>query len=205
VARRTLHLAALEFTVIASLKAATTLPSWRAAQLILALLLPVLPTQTACAGNAATRADSDTVAADDPVLSPMAYGPIRFGSRLEDIEGLLHEKAEPRHREPACDFVTFRRFRKVRFMVEQGVITRADQIRPGPTSIGLQLGMPLARARKLAPGIDETTHIYDPEGFYLTHRLSDPAAALVFEADKNKITAARGGLAPAVEYENGCR
>ena len=171
--------------------------------LLSVLALSLVP--AAWAGSAQARADSDTVASDDPVLSPMAYGPIRFGSKLEDIEGLLHEKAEPRQPQPACDFVTFRRFRKVRFMVEQGVITRADQIRPGPTSIGIQLGMTLARARKVAPGIDETTHIYDPEGFYLTHRLSDPAAALVFETDKNKVTAARGGLAPSVEYENGCR
>ena len=61
------------------------------------------------------------------VLSPTGYGPIKFGARLDDIEKAIGPRLDPeRPLDPGCGYVRFKTLPGVRFMVEGGIITRAD-------------------------------------------------------------------------------
>ena len=138
------------------------------------------------------------------VLSDRGYGDVQFGAKLRDAEARMNQKAEPQKRDAGCSFVAFKRYPHILFMVEQGVVTRADAKPKIRNSAGVRVGTSLDRVRSLHPGIRVEPHKYDYEGHYLVLPSSDERAALLFEESKGRITAVRAGIKPSVEYVEGC-
>jgi hypothetical protein len=144
--------------------------------------------------------------AGGPVLSATSYGQIRFGDTLGRAEKLLKEKtpeiADPDER--LCRQVSFRAYPEVGFMVEEGVITRAESSVAVPTSLGLTIGASLEAVKKRFPSVVVEPHQYDPDGHYLILKSPGGKTALIMEEGHGKVTAVRGGLEPSVEYVEGC-
>jgi hypothetical protein len=86
----------------------------------------------------------ELLGASENVLGPRHYGKVKFGVQIESVERLLGQKAEHFQRAPECDFVTFRNFPNARFIVENGVITRADSKGPILTETKVRMGMTLS-------------------------------------------------------------
>lgn len=140
-----------------------------------------------------------------PVLSSQGFGPARFGVKLADLEKTLEEKSEPLGaNDPACNSVRFGQLPGVRFMVEQGVITRADADAGTPNELGLAVGDTLEQAKQKAPALEVGPHKYLPAGHYLTVKSADAKSAIIMEEDGKAITKIRAGLQPAVAYVEGC-
>lgn len=144
-----------------------------------------------------------STAASGQMLSPDGYGKIRFGQQLGAVERQLGQRAAPRTADPACSMVTFKRYPDVRFMVENGVITRADANRIMRNSAGITARMSVKEAQRHRPALLVGPHKYDENGQYLT-LAQGTDKALIFEASKGKLQRMRAGLKPAVEYVETC-
>lgn len=129
---------------------------------------------------------------------------MQFGAQLRDLESRLNERAKPRKREFACDFVRFNKYPGVYFMVENGIVTRADVAPNIPNASGVRIGMPLSAVKRRFPGIKVEPHKYDEHGHYLSLPTADGKAALVFEESNGRVTKVRAGLFPSVAYVEGC-
>ena len=141
--------------------------------------------------------------ASSQVLSPDGYGKIQFGQRLDAVERRLGQRAAPRPADPACSMVAFKRYPQVRFMVENGVITRADANTIVRNSAGITARMSVADALRHRPALQAGPHKYDENGQYLT-LAKGTDKALIFEASKGKLQRMRAGVKPAVEYVETC-
>jgi hypothetical protein len=137
------------------------------------------------------------------VLSPDGYGKIRFGERLAAAEQRLGQRARPRPRDPACAMVGFKRYPRVRFMVEHGRITRADGVGVIDNSAGIQAGMSVDQARERQPGLAVEPHKYELDDHYLILR-KGARKALVFDTKDGRVGRVRAGLKPAVHYVEVC-
>ncbi len=142
--------------------------------------------------------------AAEPVLSPRGYGVIQFGQTLKSAEKVLNESIASPVLSIECDYVEFKKLPNVKFMVENGVITRADVSETISNSAGIRVGMSIARVKRIQPRIKIEPAHYDPNGHDMTLSTQDQRAALVFEADKYKVTSIRGGLQPSVGYVERC-
>jgi hypothetical protein len=144
--------------------------------------------------------------ADDAVLSATALGPITFGSELREIETRIAESALPEEGEgnDACQYVSFSAYLETMFMVEHGIITRADVGPMVKNSLEVAVGALMEDVRKAHPAVQIQPHQYDPEGYYLIFPTADGRAAIVMEVGGGKVTDIRGGLEPSVEYVEGC-
>ena len=162
------------------------------------MLLAAVSVLAACS----RQPDSAAPASGVPVLSFDGYGPIKFGMTLSDAATRLgaHSPAA----DPACSMVRFEAVPGVRFMVEQGAITRADADTGAANSLGLKVGDTLAHATAKHPGLVVGPHKYLPAGHYLTMKSADAGAAIVIEEDGAGITKIRAGLQPAVGYVETC-
>jgi hypothetical protein len=138
-----------------------------------------------------------------PVLSFDGYGPVKFGTTLSDVEKQVGAPTGT-VADPACSMVRFEAVPGVRFMVEQGVITRADADPGTPNSLGLKVGDTQAQATATHPGLVVGPHKYLAAGRYLTMNSPDARAAIVMEDDGAAITKIRAGLQPAVGYVETC-
>lgn len=142
--------------------------------------------------------------AAEPVLSWDAYGVVQFGKRLSETEKSLGEKATADEGEEGCKYVHFKKFPKASFMVEDGIITRAD-VDPGvPNSLGVSAGTPMDRVKKKYPKVIVEPHHYDDAGFYLIFKNKKGKNAIVMEVGDGIVHEIRGGLEPSVEYVEGC-
>ena len=141
--------------------------------------------------------------ASGQMLSPDGYGKIAFGQRLDQVERQLGQRATPRPADPACSMVAFKRYPQVRFMVEQGVITRADAPSIIRNSAGISARMSVKDALRHQKGLRVGPHKYDEHGQYLTLAKGDNKA-LIFEASNGKLKRMRAGIKPAVEYVETC-
>jgi hypothetical protein len=153
--------------------------------------------------SAAANAPSGRIAR--PVLSAQGYGPVRFGDKLSAVEQKLEEKSVPLgENDPACSSVRFNQVPGARFMVEKGIVTRADADAGTPNELGLAVGDTLVQAKTKYPAIEVGPHKYLPAGHYLTVRSDSPKAAIIMEEDGKQITKIRAGLEPAVSYVEVC-
>ncbi|MES2606869.1 MAG: hypothetical protein V4603_18215, partial [Pseudomonadota bacterium] len=128
-----------------------------------------------------------------------------FGHSLAEAE----QAAGPRNNsevslEQGCTYVTFATLPDLMFMVEQGVVVRADSKAAIANVLGVQVGATLESVTAAHPEARLTPHKYDPTGQYLIFPSADGASAIVMEAAAGKIAAIRAGLEPAVEYVEGC-
>ena len=141
--------------------------------------------------------------ASSQVLSPDGYGKIGFGQRLDQVERKLGQRATPRPLDPSCPIVRFKRYPQVSFMVENGVIVRADAKTVVRNSAGVTPRMSAKDALHHAPGLRSERHKYDEQGQYLVLPKGENKA-LIFEASKGKLTTMRAGIKPAVDYVEMC-
>ncbi len=147
---------------------------------------------------------SGTSIAHADVLSPQGYGPVRFGMRVEAAESVLHQRTKKRYTGEGCEYVEFRKYPNLRFMAEDGVLTRADAGRGIRNSARISVGASFAKVKALHPKVEVRPHKYEDDGHYLILDAVGGRAALVLEESKGKVTAIRAGLRPAVEYVEGC-
>ena len=142
------------------------------------------------------------VAAD--VLSPQGYGAIRFGMNVKEAESALKQTTTEPYTNEGCDYVEFKKYPGLRFMAEDGILTRADTRRNIRNSAKVRVGMTMARVKALHPSVRIEPHKYDDEGHYLILDTHNGSAAIVLEEGKGRVTDIRAGLKPAVEYVEGC-
>jgi len=142
--------------------------------------------------------------AETPVLSPFGYGLIQFGQPINVVEAHLNETALPKKRDSGCDFVKFKKYPRIRFMVEEGVVTRGDANAGVRNSAKVTVGMPLARVKAMHPKLRIELHKYDGQGHYLILDSPDGGSAILFEESRGKVTRIRAGKKPSVEYVEGC-
>src|SRR6266568_1490115 len=138
---------------------------------------------------------SVSLAADSPVLTDKSYGTVTFGSSLKKIEKRIGEKVKRETGDKGCDFVTFKKFPGIKFMVEDGIVTRADVISPEiKNKLQIQNGTPLDEVKSRYPTVEVTPHKYDPTGHYLIFKSKDGKRAILFEEGDGKITDTRAGV-----------
>lgn len=163
---------------------------------------PVVP-----APASATRPDKPV--APEPqaaaVLSDAGFGAIRFGMTLAQAEQAIEAKASlPEPFDPACSMVRFPSLPRLRFMVENGSVTRADADAGVENVLGVAVGDTLEKVRGSHPQATVGPHKYDPNGRYLTFPSADGRAAIILEVVGGKVLKIRAGLQPAVAYVETC-
>lgn len=145
------------------------------------------------------------VQASSPVLSAESYGPVKFGTRLAEVENTVGSKALALGtKDPACHSVRFASLPGIRFMVENDIVTRADAEPGVANALRLTPGDTLAVATERHPALRVGPHKYEPAGHYLTMTSPDGRSAIVMEEDGKAITKIRAGLLPSVSYVEGC-
>lgn len=167
---------------------------------------PAAPTApgTAPASGVTTPAAAP-VAAAPGALSAEGVGGIRFGMKLAEAEQAAGGKATlPTPFDPACSMVRFASLPRLRFMVEQGVVARADAEPGVENTLGIAVGDALAQIRAAHPDAQVTAHKYDPNGHTITFPSADGRAAIIAEESGGKLTRIRAGLQPAVAYVETC-
>jgi hypothetical protein len=142
--------------------------------------------------------------ASEPILGLESYGTVKFGSPILDVEKTLGEKGTRESGEVGCDYIRFKRYPKVSFMVEDGIVTRADVEKGVPNTLKIPVGTSLADVKKKYPKVIVEQHKYDEEGHYLIFKNAKGTKAIVMEEGNGKVTDIRGGLEPSVEYVEGC-
>jgi len=100
--------------------------------------------------------------------------------------------------------VRFPSLPKLRFMVENDVVTRADAEPGVENAVGVAFGATLADIRASHPEAQITPHKYDENGHYVTFPSADGRSAIILEETGGKVTKMRAGLQPAVAYVETC-
>jgi len=180
----------------------------------ISLLLGMIALLGACTERApspAAPSTAGTVAAEGPaldaskLLSAEGIGAIRFGMTLAQAQQAVGAKASlPQPFDPACSMVRFAGLPKLRFMVENGIVTRADAEAGVENALGIAVGDSLATVRARHPEAQVTPHKYDENGHYLTFPGAEGRAAIILEASGDKVTTIRAGLEPSVAYVETC-
>ena len=159
---------------------------------------PPPPQQPAAAAIAPAPAAASTA------LSAEGIGALRFGMTLAQAEAAAGKATRPEPFDPACSMLRFAQLPKLRFMVENDVVTRADAESGAENALGVAVGDALAQVRAAHPEAVMSAHKYDTNGHYLTVPSTDGRAAIILEESGGKITKIRAGLQPAVAYVETC-
>ena len=138
------------------------------------------------------------------VLSPEGYGSVRFGMKIEDVEAALKQRATESYTKTGCDYAEFKKYPGLRFMIEDGVVTRADARKGVKNSAAVSEGMSLEAVRARFRTASIQPHKYDDDGHYVILSTEDGRSAIVLEESKGRVTAVRAGRKPSVEYVEGC-
>ncbi len=138
------------------------------------------------------------------VLSAGAVGPVTFGIPLAQVEEKLGQAMRLDEADnPECSYVSFKALPKVQFMVEKGLITRADVEKEIANTHGIRVGDTVELFKQKLPDAKTEPHAYVQGG----HKFTVPGAgkaAMVMESDGKIITSIRAGLEPSVSYSEGC-
>ncbi len=168
----------------------------------------------ACRSRDADTAPMATVVAGDTTGSAWgvtleAAGPVRFG--MTEGEAMAAVGTAPDS--AAATDSACRYWRPsaappgLRFMLENGLVVRADVDSAGITTIGdLGVGSPVDSVLlALGPSLQVAPHKYEWEsGWRYLSIGGDSTHRLVFEVDSHVVRTWRVGLLPAVEYVEGC-
>ena len=140
----------------------------------------------------------------DLILSAQAVGPVTFGTPLSDVEISLGQAMRLDEVDnPECSFVAFKALPKVSFLVEKGVITRADVGPEVPNTSGVRVGDTEEQVRQTHADVKLAPHGQLSGGHILTIQ-GEGKAAIVMESDGTKITKVRAGLQPSVTPSLAC-
>ncbi|KRG69578.1 hypothetical protein [Pseudoxanthomonas dokdonensis] len=170
------------------------------------------PAQTQTAATATSDKD-DPAAAEDAEMATLAgFGDLVLGSSEADARAAWGgELKGPADNPQDCHYLTpawVKRPADLAFMMEAGKFVRYDvgsdrQVAPG----GGRVGMSGDELQALYSGkLQSSPHKYVPEGKVLSIGAGVPGdGKLVFEAGADgKVSAWRVGLAPQVDYVEGC-
>ena len=144
------------------------------------------------------------LSAAEPMLSWDAYGPIRFGSRLVELNEKVDFAVTRVGGAAGCKFVQLARFPRAIFMVRDGVVMRADVDKGVPNTFGVAVGADLATLRKRYPAMRVEPHRDDENGHYLIFDSPDRTRAIVLQETGGRVSGIRAGLQPSVEYVDRC-
>lgn len=174
-------------------------------QLLLLVLFPL----AACSSGERPTDSSITAgpspAPDTPVLSWDGYGPLLFGMQLEQAQNIAGMRTHAdRALDTACDYAAFAALPGIRFMIENGILTRAEAEPQIPNAMGITVGSSLAALISDFPQLVVTPHKYDAAGQYLLFKSPGGDRAIVMEVSNGVVTQVRAGLEPAVEYVESC-
>ncbi|WP_288380924.1 hypothetical protein [uncultured Massilia sp.] len=137
-------------------------------------------------------------------LSAQGIGAVRFGMTLAEAEAAAGKATLPEPFDPVCSMVRFASLPKLRFMLEENVVKRADAEAGVENAVGVAVGDTLAQVRDKHPEAQVSTHKYDKNGHYVTFPTADGKAAIILEESGGKVTKVRAGLQPAVAYVETC-
>lgn len=145
-----------------------------------------------------------TVKPKNLVLSDQSIGPVAFGAPLAQVEISVGQAVRLDEVDnPECGYVTFEAVPKVRFMVEKGVIVRADVDSQIANTHGIRVGDTEGALKEKFANLKVESHEFAPGGHVFTLP-GQGKSAMVMESDGAKITSIRAGLQPAVSYSEGC-
>lgn len=170
-------------------------------------MLAALALLGGCSGRAPVQGPQAAAApARDvaPLLGDAGIGPIRFGMTLAQAQAAAGGKAAPRPADPACSMLRFASLPGVRFMVENGTVTRADADPGTGNVLGIAVGDTMERVRASYPNVKVSRHKYLEGGHVLTFPSADGGAAIVMEVEGGKVARIRAGRQPAVAYVETC-
>ncbi len=140
----------------------------------------------------------------DLVLSSHALGPVMFGAQLSQVEASLGQAIRIDEVDnPECSFVSFKALPKVRFMVEKGVITRADVPQEIANTSGIRVGDTVKLLKQKHADVQVKPHEIITGGQQLTLKGAG-GTSMVMESNGTNITSVRAGLEPSVSYPQGC-
>jgi hypothetical protein len=149
-----------------------------------------------------------------PVSAPRAWDvgpdmawPLRYGMSAHDA-AIAAGAASPAPPDTGCAFwVPAGAPAGLRFMIENGVLVRADVDSAGvPTLQGVQVGSSVDSViAAFGEQLQVSPHKYQWEsGWKYLTVAPDSMHRVVFEVDSHSVRTYRAGLLPAVEYVEGC-
>ena len=132
-------------------------------------------------------------------VSDGGAGPVAFGMRSEDLQGIINTLG----RVGECVYASPLDRKDLLIMLVDGVVVRVDVIGASvATEAGAKVGDSEARIRELYPGARREPHKYT-DGHYLVVETT-PRTRYVFETDGARVTRYRIGLVPQVDWVEGC-
>ena len=141
---------------------------------------------------------------DPLLLTQERMGQVVFGASLKSVEDALSESVSDQIKDPACSMVSFKAYPGTLFMVEEGVVTRADAAPDVPNALGITVGESREAVLERYPKAQVDPHKYLEGGYYLTFQSKDGKAAIILEVGDDKVLEIRAGLQPSVSYVERC-
>jgi len=155
-------------------------------------------------------AASGGAAKASPILTTHGYGAIEFGAKLPLVEAKLHEKAPPPKDtdQPSCRYIAFKAYPGLEFMLENGVITRADVDEDGKrrvrTELGVSVGDAFGDVPAKFPTLQKSSNAYDAEEHDWVYPGADGRGALIVVEYRGAVREVHAGIDPSVYYSEGC-
>ena len=188
--------------------------------ILLSMLLAAVGCNTSDTGEPADEPSNQTVPdapVTDPVppmvidddwsVTPAAAGPLRIGMSLAEMAPYLAADVDTATLDVHCDWVRPDAAPdSMLFMVVSGQLVRVDVTGGNTaTSQGARVGDTENRIRSLYPAATRGPHKYT-DGAYLTVTSggADSTSKIIFETDGERVTRYRAGIAPPVDYVEGC-
>jgi hypothetical protein len=131
-------------------------------------------------------------------------GQVVFGASLKSVEHVLGENVGDQVKDSACSMVSFEAYPGTLFMVEDGVVTRADAAPDVPNILRIKVGDSRGAVLERYPEAHVDPHKYLEGGYYLTFPSKDGKAAIILEVGDDKVLEIRAGLQPSVSYVERC-
>ena len=141
---------------------------------------------------------------DQRALSQERMGQVVFGASLKSVEDVLGEDVSNQVRDSECSMVSFKAYPGTLFMVEGGIVTRADVAADVPNVLGIKVGDSRESVLGKYPKAHVEPHKYLEGGYYLTFPSKDGKRAMVLEVGEDKVLEIRAGLQPSVGYVERC-
>lgn len=139
-----------------------------------------------------------------PVLTTQGYGAVRFGMPIEAAVKAVGQRTRERLQDTGCQYVEFRKYPGISFMVEHGVVVRADTDKNLRNSIGARIGMNMEAFKARHPELGMEAQGSGEDGLTWEIRAPDRDAALVLFSEDGKLRSMWAGMAPAYGYYEGC-
>jgi hypothetical protein len=136
-------------------------------------------------------------------LSWDGWGDIKFGTTINsDFKPDPNEVFGSEY----CQYMLNEKYPNVRFMVEKGVINRADVPLNSKTNIGILASQTISEMKEIFPAMKKYENKYSYEGnihdlYFYNH---DKTKAIVIIYSEGKSQMLRAGKLPVVGYVEGC-